>query len=713
MSSSLEGRGQGGGCLNYFKIAFILIVNIILCSSAWAFEIEADVNVKGMLADIEGNEAKFNEYRDVGDGLYGNFHLLYDSDYFFNFNAADIAYDTQRYRGDGGKWGSFKFYLDYYEIPHNITFGGRSFYSGTGTDNLTYTVHPPRTDIRTWSTFDYSTERKSYGAGIGLDMLKPLFFDVSISREEKDGIYPMGVAGTSPGGIAIELPEPVNFTTDTLKMEAGYVKNPLFLSLTFFLSDFDNDNNNLNFRNPATADTASTTDVLTLSPDNNYYKLSFRGGVKLPLNSKFNLNLAASRTTSEVKLLDFFVDDVPGGRVPITLSDKTFDGKIDTRNYAFVLTSNPVPFLNGKVYYKYYKRHNKSDEITTIAEDESLTNSLFGYKKDDYGGELGFRLPASLYLITGYNHVRKERNREDVPLNKDDIYSVDLKWSGLDFMNLKIGYEKLHRTAEFHAPDVPPDDPEFINTFVRRFDVATKDRDTYGASVDISPTENLNFSAGYKNKDTDYKDVVLGLREVRGDEFNIDADYSFGKLGKITAYYDYEKMRYYQFQRQLPFNATSGFDPSTPPTPTAFNWDAKQKDKSYDYGFGADIYVLPGTLTLKLQHDYVRSNGDVDLTYHLGDNPLPTGRTQDNSDLSNWDDYRLRTYMIKAIYDMTKKLSLSAGYVYEKFTYSDAQLDGYQFVPATTGTNGAFLTGAYKDQSYKANIVFITVAYKF
>jgi hypothetical protein len=148
-------------------------------------------------------------------------------------------------------------------------------------------------------------------------MLKPLFFDVSISREEKDGIYPMGVAGTSPGGIAIELPEPVDFTTDTLKMEAGYVKNPLFLSLTFFLSDFDNDNNNLNFRNPATADTASTTDVLTLSPDNNYYKLSFRGGLKLPLNSKFNLNLAASRITSEVNFLIFSI--VPGGRVPIAV----------------------------------------------------------------------------------------------------------------------------------------------------------------------------------------------------------------------------------------------------------------------------------------------------------------------------------------------------------------------------------------------------------
>jgi MtrB/PioB family decaheme-associated outer membrane protein len=694
-------------------LVMILFSLPVSYSFAYEYRIEPDVELSGKLDDIEGNEAKFNEYRDIRDGLYGKVHLLYDSNYYFDFRASDIGYDTQHYKLDGGKWGSFKVYLDYFEIPHNFTFGARTFYSGTGTNNLTYPVHPPNTDIRTWSTFDYSVKRKNYGGGFAFDMIKPFFIDVAVSREEKNGIYPMGAAGTTPGGIAIELPVPVDYTTDTLKIEAGYTKNPLFLSLSLFLSEFENDNHKLNFRNPATANTASTTDVFTLPPDNDYYKLSFRGGVKLPLNTKFNLNLATSRATSEVRLLDFLVDDVSGGRVPLTLSDKTFDGKIDTQNYNFVLTSNPVSFLDGKVFYKYYKRENKSDEITTIAEEGTLTNSLFGYKKDDYGAEFGFRLPASLNLITRYNHVRTERKREDVPVNKDDIYSVNLKWSGLDFMTLKVGYEKMHRGAEFHPPDVAPDDPEFINTFVRRFDVAAKDSDTYKASVDISPAENLNFSIGYKNRNTDYKDVSLGRRDVKGYEFDIDADYTFGKLAKLNAYYDYEKVRYSQFQRRLPFNATSGFYPSTPPTPAAFNWGAKQKDRSYEYGIGADIYVIPKRLTLKLQHDYIRSNGDVDFTYHLGDNPLPPGRTQDNIDISNWDDYTLRTYTVKSTYNVTKKLSLSVAYVYEKFTYSDAQLDGYQLMPATTGSNGAFLTGAYKDQSYRANVVYVSIAYRF
>jgi hypothetical protein len=45
----------------------------------------------------------------------------------------------------------------------------------------------------------------------------------------------------------------------------------------------------------------------------------------------------------------------------------------------------------------------------------------------------------------------------------------------------------------------------------------------------------------------------------------------------------------------------------------------------------------------------------------------------------------------------TKEIAASLGYAYERFKYTDAQLDNYQFVPAVAGTNGAYLTEAFKD----------------
>ncbi len=682
-------------------IIFVFILSLLpLFVFADDNKLEGSITLTGKINNISGNVAKFNEYRDIRDGFgaYSGIRLNYDKEkYFLNLKTDDIGYDTQNYRLDGGMWGKFKGYLNYYEIPHNFTFDAKSFYSGIGGNNLTYSTNPPSTNISTWNEFDYSIERKNYGGGFRLDLLKPFFFDFSVSREEKEGIKP-----TSSYSL-VELPEPVDYKTDVFKLEAGYAKNPLFLSMSFYYSEFENDNNILNFRNP-TATLQPNTDSITLPPDNSYYKLDFKSAVKLPLSSKFQMNLASSRKKSDATLMSSYVSGAT--LYTVTSTDPKFDGKIDTQNYAFVLSSNPISFLDGKVFYKHYKTDNESDEITQTRSGSTsiYTNSLFDYKKDTYGVELGFRLPAKLYLNTGYNYLKTKREREDIPENKDDLFSVDLRWSGLDFMVAKGGYERLHRKEKFEGP-ASPTTTSIIETWARRFDVAAKDRDIYKASVDISPIENLNFGLGYKYKNTDYKNTVLGLRDEKSNEFDIDGDYTIGQFIKLFGYVAYEKIKTYQFQRQF---TAGNADPGASPTSTNFNWDLTQNEKEYDYGIGTEIYVIPKKLTFILQHDYVRSNGFADFTYLLGANPLPAGTTQDNIDNSNWDDYRLKSYMVKAKYNATKNFVFSVGYAYEKFRYSDAQYDGYNFLPSTT-----YLTGAYKDQSYSSSVVFLGASYKF
>src|ERR1700690_3514851 len=122
-------------------------------------------------------------------------------------------------------------------------------------------------------------------------------------------------------------------------------------------------------------------------------------------------------------------------------------------------------------------------------------------------------------------------------------------------------------------------------------------------------------------------------------------------------------------------------------------------------------------LTMRLQYDYSKSDGNADLTLSSDalNNPngnalFGTGANNNNIDIPNWDDYTKKSVMAKLIYDVTKKITFAIGYAYEKFTFSDAQLDGYALIP-TDG--GAFLTGAYANQSYKANLYFASVSYKF
>jgi MtrB/PioB family decaheme-associated outer membrane protein len=671
-------------------IILVLIVSLISFSHAFSQDkaIEGEVSLRGVYIDVdaeEGGKAKFTEYRDLRGtgGIYGRGRLKWDTpEYILRFEVGDIAYDTQNYRLEGGMWGKFKFDLFYDEIPHNFTFGARTPFLGAGRDTLT---GAPNTNIDSWDTFDYSILRRQYGGGLKLNMIRPFFFNVSFQRENKEGIKPIGAAETTPGGIAFELPEPVEYVTNNLSVQAGYSKKPLFLALSYFYSDFNNSDTALNL--PANFDVPR---ALSLPPDNTYQKGALKGTVHLPFHSRFSTNMGLSRGRSDTSILSLISSD--------------YTGKVDTQNYDFALTSNPIRFLDAKVYYKYYKRANKSDDPTGVVD------LFLDYSISTYGGELGLRLPAHLYLSSGYKYVRTKRDKqgetdpeEILPYDKDNIYSVELRWSGLDILSARVGYERLDRDADYQTVE-SEENP------AKRYYYASQNRDTFKAGVDLFPLERLNLGLEYQYKKIDYSDTTYGLESDRRHEIDISADYAIGKMAKVYGYGDYGWIRFNQAQHKIPL---------LPFSPTEGDWNAKQRDRSWGYGIGTEVFVIPKKLTLVFQHDYLKSNGSVDFTLDpalfdatngIG---AGTGANNENIDISRWDDYILYCFKTKAIYHFTESLVASVGYAYERFKYRDAQLDYYQFVPATAGTNGAYLTGAYKDQSYKANVVFGGITYKF
>ena len=654
-------------------IIFILVLSLIPLSNALSEErtVEGEISITGKLVDVNadgGGEAKFTEYSDedlIHGGLFVGGKLKYDTDrYFLRLDVRDIAYDTQYYRLDGGMYGKFKYDLFYYEIPHNITFDARTFFDGAGSNNLTIDPTADLADPNTWNTFDYETERKKAGAGFKLDMFRPFYLDVAYYHEKKEGIKPAGVD-------AFELPEPTDYRTDDLKVEAGYGKNPLFLSLSYCLSDFTNEEHLLGFTplpgNPP----------LTLPADSNSYRFAFKGSLKLPYSTKLYVNLATGKTESE--------HDFP----------LNYDGEVKTNNADVVLTTNPTRYFNFKAYYKYYKRDNDS----TLVDPDMDPLEPFNQKLNTFGIDLGYRLPANLYLTAGYRNAKLEREEEGkepeevLPHNKDNIYTVELRWSGLDFATLKAGYEFMDREADYQTSESKNDPHDPSN----RFAYAGQDRDTFKIGVDVYPTDNLSFGLGYKYKKNDYKndlDNSIGLTKDTRDEFNLDVDYTIGKIAKLFGYFDYEKIKLEQTQIYQ-----AAID---------YLWDVDQEEKTYDIGIGADIYVIKKKLTLRLVYDYVKANGLADYTIPdavLTDIGLSPG---DEVDISNWDDYKLSLYKVKVIYNATKSMTFSLGYAYEHFDYSDAQLDDYDYTPGD-----GFLTGAYKDQSYSANIFFAHATYKF
>ena len=116
---------------------------------------------------------------------------------------------------------------------------------------------------------------------------------------------------------------------------------------------------------------------------------------------------------------------------------------------------------------------------------------------------------------------------------------------------------------------------------------------------------------------------------------------------------------------------------------------------------------MPKKLTFKLQYDHTKSDGFSDFSFF-------DVTSAENRDISNVDDYKKNSLLLKAKYNIDKNFTVTAGYAYEQYKYNDIAIDGYLYTyNAGTSTSISSLTGAYNAPSYKANIVFLSVAYKF
>jgi len=684
--------------------------------------ISGDLSLGVRTIHLQKDSAKFYEYNGLKNGPFGDLFLIYDSEkYSTSVIGENIGLDDQSYIVEGGKWGAFKYSLYFDEIPHNYSFRTRTFYSDPGSDNLTYSFTTVPTNSDQWSSrFDYSIKRKDFGGSFDLTMNSPFFVTLGINQLQREGLFPIGApsgvfrtgaTSGSPFGNVTEMPAPIDNTTTNVSLETGYKMKSLFLSLGGSFSTFNNQNEWLTFRNPYVTN-QSLSETISLPPDNKYYNVKFAGMAKLPLNSTLGLNAGFSRLTSDVSLLDtIWSSSLPGptySLVTLGLNDKTFSGDISYKNLSTVLTSTPFKALTTKLFYKFLKKDNDSDEITYTYSGQSTTNHLFEYKKHNAGLDLGYKFTKDLKATVGYDYLKVKREREDIPETKDDKYFAELKYHPFDFLGTSIKYQRLDRSAKFESPGVASTDRRYIENFVRRFDATDKNQDAIKLSVDLSPLDRLDLTAEYAYKKDDYDDTLLGLTKAKRNEFILDASYEIRGV-RLYGYFDYEVAKRDITSRYINPTGVYSFDPNTVPVANSYNWDVKLKDKNYALGVGFEVPIIAKKLLFGTQYDFEKANGNADFTSQI----LTGTLTQDSIDIPLYDDYKRHVVLTKLKYNYKDKLNLILGYEYQRLKYTDAQFEGYRYVMPVTGTTNTYLTGAYKDEPYNANILYLKAVYKF
>jgi MtrB/PioB family decaheme-associated outer membrane protein len=651
--------------------------------------LSGSVEVGGQINDGADEGANFQKYRDLSDAVFGDFLIdYYKENYFLRAEGENAGLEDQSYELKGGKYQRFKFSVFYDELPHNLSFNTRSFYSGIGSDNLVIDTAGPF-DPSTWREFDYSIDTTTYGGNIEFALADPYFLTIGLDRAEKDGLKPLG-SGSFSG--AVEMPEPVDYATNNLIIKGGYRTDTMSFKLDGLYSSFTNDNNYLDWQNPF----LGITEHNSLPPDNDFGKIgadfSWR---QLPWMSTLVIRGSYTNLTSETS-----VDQV-GGPIPVGLNTNTFDGEISTTRLSATYLSHPRDALDTKLYYSYYDRDNDS----TIIEYQGGGNDthLFAYSKHNLGVEADYRLSSANKLSGGYDYKNVDRtNRPDGDNTSDNTLFLELKNSSIENVVATFGYSYLNRDTDtnFDLTDLTPADGAYITQFISRYDVASKSKHDLELALEFYPLNSLDFGLSYNYINNDYDDVVLGRTEDSGHELYGDVMWRATSGLNLSAFIGYEN---YEADSNH-YNHRAGFqgqkaDPTVEDgSPASFVWAQSMNTAFWTFGLMAEMGFMQDRLKASLAFQYQDSDGDSDISAP-GETFTP---------IDPFEDYEITTLELKGVYALTRTIDMSLGYIYEKSTYKDLQYLGYEYTPP-----GTLLSGAYSDHDYEAHVGYLTVRYNF
>jgi MtrB/PioB family decaheme-associated outer membrane protein len=713
------------------RLLLIALLGLLLAPYAYGEDnspFSGGVFLGGRALSLDHQSANFNQYNGIVPGLFGGGDFGYDSDkYHFDVDGAYLGEDDMNVKATGGMWGKFKFSLFYTDYPHNLSFEDRTIYTNPGSQTLTLPGGTIPNNSALWpsTSFDYKIQRKDVGGSLDVTAISPFFFNVTSDRLEREGERPWaGHSEYGSGlGATVELPLPIDDHTTNANGLFGWKNKQFYVALGGGFSEYGNSAEFTRFQDPFTTGATQAYGTIVGPPDNKSWTVNFTGNAKqLPLSSVFAVNAGYQENTSSTSLLNTIETGTAAAPTVtrLSLSQASFNGDVKYYSVGANLTSNPVKDLTSKLYFRYLDRRNDSDQVTftnpSSLASGSYTNALFDYNKTSAGADVTYRFLQNLKGIAGYDFTdtRREGGEDfvtspatalgiaNVPRTVDNTFKGEIIYNPSDWLGGRLMYQKLLRGTD---TELQPGTANLTENAVTRFDIGKQNQDMWKFMADLTPLETLDVSLEYAYKVSDYNSAVLGFQNVKENEFILDGSYVWKGI-KFFAFFDWDVSSTDEIGRSEN-HTTPNPDPNAPPTTSNFNWNAYMPNNNYAYGVGTTIPIIKNKLAFKVQYDFEKNNGWADFTSQVYQ--TATGINNGTVDIAPWDDYTRQNISAMVSYAFNKNMTFVFGYLYSQFRLNDGQLNGYQYVPSSS----VYLTGAYTDQNYNANVYYVKVYYRF
>lgn len=689
--------------------------------------------------------AKFQEYRDVDDGLFlGRFYLRAfrdDDGYAAEFAGTQWGNEDQSFSLGAGRLGLWEFGFEWDQMRHVLYTNTR--FLANEAERGVYVLPTTRPPIATHNgaperelSVRWDTARLAWR----LTPTPGLDIRAEYTRIRKDGDRPMGMAFGSPGGNFYEVIEPIEHTIHDFRAQGVYAQDRWQIQFGYNLSVFENDERRIVADNPCRGPAAgavgcsagdagaaaSATGQSSLPPSNMAHTFHLAGGVNLPLRSRIHGNVAYSLRLQNDSFLPHTINPAFDGDVDLRLPQKSLNGNVQIVNMNLVGTTRPWTDVGFTTKYRFYQQIDLSDQPTfpgvtpndRAPNREAHRSHHFDFKRHnaDVDVRLTFFSPVAITVGPGWERWDRNEGRE---VRESDEFFGKLAFDAtpLDWLQARLTYRpswrrQAHYNTFAHQEHVVVEDAagELAgqSTFLRKFDEAERNRQRVDAQLTLTPSEMITVSPSIGWRYDDYIESRLGLQEETSWSAGIDIGVTPSRWISFAGGYVYERMS--QRQRQRNRISLAG-------TTTDFEdweWISHNQDTIHTAYTSLRGTIVPGLLdwstgaSWSYALGYMNTNNPLEPLTRAGVTAaqLATARAKP---IPAFEDELFRLEAAVK-YHFTKAWTATVGYAWESFSKHDWRTDALNpFVPEAPG--GLWQGNDLKN--YSAHLVGVTLSYRF
>ncbi|HSL24582.1 MAG TPA: MtrB/PioB family outer membrane beta-barrel protein [Vicinamibacterales bacterium] len=672
--------------------------------------------------DVNGDPARFQRYRDLGDGLFlERFRQEGERNgWLFSAAADHVGRRDQRYFVRAERPGRFAFSFEWDQIPLLISEDTRTLYDDEEDGDLEMDDGiQAATGGQVTRLIPFLGDARQFRSGSRRDTARvrawfapredtDIRFGLTSARRE--GNMPFG-AGFG-FGLAVEVPATIDHRTTDLTTDIEWSNNNAMVGGGYNASWFQNDVPALVWDHPLVLvdrSNASSQGRMPLWPDSTYHVVNARGSVRLPGRSRLAAFLSLGTVRQDEQLLPHTINPAITPVIPLERQRAEAEARTTGANVTF--TARPWRRVALDARYRLSDYDNRTPHFPLAGRvnyDSSASRTAsegpepFSTKRHNTEVEVTF-MPAGLPTFrAGWRGEYADRTFRIFETTSENLLRLSVDALGHARFSVRALYELGARDADgfdVHLLEAVNEQPG-----MRHYDVAARDRQRITVQATAIPIGWLGLNTSIAVGKDDYADDgQFGLRDNTHHIYTAGFTLTPSDRANVDVSYGFEGYDAFQTSRQAS-NAGEFVDPRR-------DWGTDQDDRVHTLMASLNLVRPFRNTDITFAYDYSRARATY--VYEVG---VVTDRTlpEDSPPISTItppdqlppvrNEWQRATADVK--YYFTNRIAVGASYWYDDYEVEDFALANPRI--AVNDLPGAVLLG-YRYRPYTAHTGWIRV----